>query len=55
MEVRCGWCGEVLKPADVKVCKQTQISHGMCDDCKDAMLAEAARENEPTTERKESK
>ena len=45
IEVKCAWCGKVIKAADVKVCEQTKISHGMCDDCKKSMLAEVAHEN----------
>ena len=39
----CAWCKKEITPNtdDGKV-----VSHGMCEDCKKALLAESARENE---------
>jgi len=42
MGVKCAWCKKEITPST----DGGQVSHGICDDCKKLLDAEAARENE---------
>lgn len=51
MRVECAWCGKLLRMS--KCVKPGQISHGICEECKERVLSESVeyqavkgRENE---------
>ena len=40
MRVECAWCGKYLNT--IKCVRPGRVSHGICEDCKEQLLAESA-------------